>query len=150
VELAPGDAEAHRRLGLLLQRQGRLEAARDELLRALDLDPDLTAAASALVAVAAAQEAGAERRQRAHASLFSEVVRALQARGRERDALQRAVGLRPEDAAALARLADLRAGACDLRRALYPWEQLVALRPGDRTARQRLAVARRLLALREP
>jgi tetratricopeptide (TPR) repeat protein len=144
VELAPGDTEAHRRLGLLLQRQGRLEASRDELLRALDLDPDLTAAASALVAVAAA------RGEPSRARLFSEVVRALQARGRERDALQRAVGLRPEDAASLARLADLRAEAGDLRRALYPWEQLVALRPGDRTARQRLAVARRLLALREP
>lgn len=172
VELAPGNAEAHRHLGLLLQRQGRWEEARDAQLRALDLDRDLTAAASALVGVgqraspflaptptptrarpspasSTSTELAPPSSASSHARLFSEVARALQARGREREALERHVGLHPEDAEAHERLARLRTEAGDLRRAAIQWEQLVALRPGDRGAPRQLAVARRLLRVRE-
>jgi tetratricopeptide (TPR) repeat protein len=181
VALAPRHAEARRHLGLLLHQQGRPDGARDALLRALDLDPNLTAAASALVAVAHGQGAAALRPPTptrplsststsmsrstkgeglgtsglppsapSHARLFSEVTRILQARGREREALERQVGLHPKDAAAHEQLARLRAEAGDLRRAAIQWEQLAALRPRDAGARQQWAVARRLVSLGEP
>jgi tetratricopeptide (TPR) repeat protein len=143
VGLAPARAEAHQSLGLVLQRQGRMAEARDELLRALDLDPGVTATANLLSAL------GGSLRQPAEARLFSGIARVLEARERESQALWRAIARQPRDGAAHERLARLLTEAGDLRRASYQWEQVVELQPRQREARERLAVVRRLLALRE-
>src|SRR5207249_6839088 len=53
VQKAPQDPAARFQLGLLLQRLGRSEAARDPMLRALDLDPHQAPPYNSLVRVAA-------------------------------------------------------------------------------------------------
>jgi protein O-GlcNAc transferase len=144
IALAPDRAEAHQSLGRLLQRQGRPAQAKDELLRALDLDHSLTSVATPLTSVAAAL------RQPGELRLFSDIARALEARERKSEALWRAVAVQPRDAAAHRQLALRLTEAGDLQRASYQWEQLVALQPGRPEPPERLALLRRLLVLLEP
>src|SRR5207249_1484247 len=121
VELAPDRAEAHQSLCQLLRQLGRMAEAKDELLRALDLDRSLTAAATTLASVAAAL------RQPGEVRLFSDIARVLEDRERKSEALWRAVARQPRNAAAHEQLARLLAEAGDLQRASHQWEQVVEL-----------------------
>jgi tetratricopeptide (TPR) repeat protein len=174
VERNPREADHWHHFGLLLRAAGQTEEAAEALARALDAGSAAPAVGSVLVQLAttgsltnvarrrAASGDDGPRRTRGDLSgdirkerpgtarFFANLVTALEARRREADALWRAVYRRPNDAAAQAALAAHFLSYGDLPRARYRLEEVVALRPGDRAAREQLAVVRRLLALRAP
>jgi tetratricopeptide (TPR) repeat protein len=138
----PRDAESRHQLGVLLRSAGQTEDAAGSLLRALDLDATSTASAGLLVQIAAQQQLPQTSR------FFAGLVTALEERARTAKALWRQVYDRPDDAAAHARLARFLLEGGDLRRARNQLRQVVALRPADGAAREKLQVVERLLELK--
>jgi cellulose synthase operon protein C len=139
VERAPGEARYRYQLGLVLQQSGRLEPARRQFLRALDLDPGFTSAYTGLLHVSGRlQEPG-------QTALFAPIVRDLQQARRDEPALRARVYQAPDDPAGYAALARYRAARGDLKGARSQWEVAVALRPLDPAARRELDRLNRLL-----
>jgi len=137
VALAPDAPGARYALGLRLLQTGETEAARDELLRALDADPTQVAAYNNLVQVASVLRLPSLGRR------FETLLRIVQERKRARDAAWRRRWERPGDAAAyydlardLARTGGLASAEHQLRRALElkpRWTEAARLR--DRVQR---------------
>jgi tetratricopeptide (TPR) repeat protein len=123
VGKSPRDPEARFQLGLLLQRLGRLEEARAQMLRALDLDPHQSPPSNSLAAIAAALRAPAQAR------LFAQATRQIQARIREEERVMRRVWQNPGDAEAHLAAARFRRRTGALPRAKAHLEQALALRP---------------------
>src|SRR5260370_21231981 len=69
IELAPREASYRYQLGLLLQQLDRTEAARRQFLRALDLDPRMTAAYAGLL------HASGQLREPGQIALFAPAIR---------------------------------------------------------------------------
>jgi tetratricopeptide (TPR) repeat protein len=124
VRKAPRDPAARFQLGLLLRRMGRMEEARDQMLRALDLDPHQVPPYNSL-----AQIAG-QLRHPAQARFFAMSVRGVEARLREESEVMRRVWRHPRDAGAHLAAARFRQRIGDLTTAKAHLEQAVELRPG--------------------
>src|SRR5262249_55960146 len=121
-----------------LQRLGRIEEARQQALRALDLDPGQNRALP-LVLQCARQEHAA-----GPLSLFAELQRALEARQHEEQPLRQATWERPRDAGAYAALAEFRPRTGDLAAAEAHLAEATRQRPDWPEPRRRLAMVRRL------
>jgi tetratricopeptide (TPR) repeat protein len=143
VALAPEDAKARYQLGLALTRAGRLEEARRQMLRSLDLDPNRGPIYSTLVSLAR------RLRQPGPAALFGPIVRDVEDRLREELALWRHTWDQPNDAAGYVALAHFLLRTGDPRRAESQLEQALVLRPHEPAAEAELARVRRLLAVDE-
>jgi cellulose synthase operon protein C len=143
VALAPQDAKARHQLGLALTRAGRLEEARRQILRSLDLDPNRGPIYSTLVLLAR------RLRQPGPAALFGPIVRDVEDRLREELALWRRTWDRPNDSAGYVALAGFLVRTGDPRRAESQLEQALALRPHWPEAEAELARVRRSLAVIE-
>jgi tetratricopeptide (TPR) repeat protein len=142
VRKAPQDPAARFQLGLLLQRLGRPEEARDQLLRSLDLDPHQTPPYNSLVQIAA------QLRRFAPGRFFAQALRRVEARNREEERVMRRVWTRPRDPDAHLAAARFRRRAGDLAKASAHLEQALELRPGWPVAQQELRrVTRALEAL---
>lgn len=133
----PMEATTHEKLGQLLIQLGEDEAARRELLRSLDLDPNVSAPYVSLVRLA---------RQHGHPeqiSLWSALARSVENRVREEQLLSRRTWLpaaRPEDYRDFARFLIRNT---NLRKAESQLEEALRLRPGWAEARDLLAAVRR-------
>jgi tetratricopeptide (TPR) repeat protein len=139
VAKAPRDAAGRFQLGLLLLRLNRLTEARDQMLRALDLDPHQAPPYNSL-----AQITGQLRRP-AEARLFARAVRLVEARLREEDQAMRRVWQHPRDAGAHLEAARFRRQTGDLAKAKAHLEQALELRPGWPSASGELARVKRAL-----
>jgi tetratricopeptide (TPR) repeat protein len=124
VAKTPRDPDARFQLGLLLQRLGRPEEGRAQMLRALDLDPHQPPPYNSLSAIAAAL------RSPAQARLFAQAIRRVEARVREEERVMRRVWENPGDAEAHLEAARFRRRTGALPRAKAHLEQALALRPG--------------------
>jgi cytochrome c-type biogenesis protein CcmH/NrfG len=141
IELAPREASYRYQLGLLLQQVDRPEPARRQFLRALDLDPGMTAAYAGLLGVAG------RLREPGQIALYAPVIREQQQVKREEIGLRRATYRSPVDPAGYAALARCLASHGDLKQARAQWEVVLALKPDDAPARQELARLDRILAV---
>jgi tetratricopeptide (TPR) repeat protein len=142
VGTMPQDPEARFQYGLLLQRMGRLEEARAQLLRALDLDPHQQPPYNSLATVAAALGRPGQAR------LFARAIRRVEARVREEEQAMQRVWERPEDAGAHLAAARFRIRTGALPRARAHLQQARELRPGwPEAARELRRVTRALEAL---
>jgi tetratricopeptide (TPR) repeat protein len=139
VELAPREPRYRYQLGLLLQQLGRPEAAQRQLLRALDLDPRLTAAYTGLI------QLSGKLREPGMIAVFAPVIREQQEAKRVEPALRRQVYHSPADPSAYAALARYLAARGDLTAARAQWEVVATLRPGDAEARREIARLTRIL-----
>jgi tetratricopeptide (TPR) repeat protein len=124
VRAAPRDATARFQLALLLSRLNRPEEAREQLLRALDLDPHQAASYNALA------QAAAQLKAPAHARLFGRAVREVEARLRVERQVMQQVWARPRDPTAHLAAARFRRAAGALPQAKAHLDQAVELRPG--------------------
>jgi Flp pilus assembly protein TadD len=136
---APQDARPHYQLGAGLVQAGQWEAARRELLRALDEDPTLAPAANNLLQIATML------RQPALAARFGALVRDLQERKRENDAAWKRRWEHPDDPWACYDLAQVLLRSGGLTDAEHQLERAAALRPGPPEAARLLQRVRRLL-----
>jgi Flp pilus assembly protein TadD len=141
VALAPQDAKARHQLGLALMRAGRLEEARRQMLRSLDLDPNRGPVYSTLVQLAR------RLRQPGPAALFAPIVREVEGRLRDELTLWRRTWDHPEDPEGHVALARFLVQTGDPRRAESQLEEALALRPRWPQAEAELARVRRLLAV---
>jgi tetratricopeptide (TPR) repeat protein len=130
VELSPGEARYRYQLGLLLQQSDRAEPARRQFLRALDLDPNLTAGYTGLIQVAGALRAPDQ------IPLLASVVREQQAAERRMTELHQRAYRTPADPAGYAALARALADQGDVKAARAQWDVVLTLQPGDATARR--------------
>jgi tetratricopeptide (TPR) repeat protein len=121
-----------------LQRQGRVEDARRQALRALDLDPRQGRAYSLVVQCARQEKAAGP------LSLFAELLRAAEARQREEQSLRLATWERPRDPAACAALAAFLLRTGNPVAAEDQLAEALRLRPQRPELRARLAMLRRL------
>jgi tetratricopeptide (TPR) repeat protein len=124
-----------------LQRLGRHPDARRQILRALDLDPHRSDAYNQVVQIARLERADGPLR------LYAGLVRDVEARLREEQALWRATWERPGDAAAYVALADFQIRNRDLRAAEGQLSEALRLRPGSQEISARLARVRGVLAV---
>lgn len=139
VERAPREARYRYHLGLVLQQTGRLEPARRQFLRALDLDPGLTGAYTGLIHVSGRlQEPG-------QTALYAPIVREQQQARRDEQPLRTRVYRAPGDPAGYAALARYLAARGRLEAARSQWEVATALRPADPAARRELTRLNRIL-----
>src|SRR5262249_19647154 len=138
VTLAPEEARYRQNLGIALQNLGRLEGARRQFLRALDLDVNQSAPLNNVVQVARGLK------QFDQAEFWAPLVR--EGERRRRDALPS--GKRgwdqPQDPAGYQPLAQFLARTGELRKARNILEQAVALKP-DPAAQRQLAILQRTL-----
>lgn len=142
VRTAPRDPAARLQLGLLLQRLGRLEEARIQFLRALDVDPHQQPPYNSLSTLAATSGRPAQARMFAHA------IRRVEARVREEEQSMQRVWERPRDADAHLAAARFRIRTGALSRAQAHLQQALELRPGwPEVARELRRVTRALEAL---
>jgi cytochrome c-type biogenesis protein CcmH/NrfG len=125
----------------LLQQTGRLDPARRQFLRALDLDPHFTAAYRALIQIAGQQQ------EPGLAALLAPVVRDQQEAKRREPELRRRAYQSPADPSGCAALARYLEERGELREARAQWEMVLSLKPGDRTARQAVARLDRVLGV---
>lgn len=139
VRKAPQDASARFQLGLLLQRLGRLEEARDQMLRALDLDPHQPPPYNSLVQIAGQLHRSAPLR------LFARAVRQVEGRVREEGEVMHRVWEHPRDAEAHLAAGRFRRRSGDLPKAKAQFDQAVELRPGWPEAEQELRRVKRAL-----
>jgi tetratricopeptide (TPR) repeat protein len=126
-------------LGLQLQQMGEMEAAQEELLRALDGDPNQVAPYNNLLQVATAL------RQPSLAKRFETLLRVVQERKRTRDAAWRRRWEHPGDAAAYYELARDLARTGGLASAEHQLKRALELRPRWAEAAQFLGQVQRLL-----
>jgi tetratricopeptide (TPR) repeat protein len=139
IELSPREAKYRYRLGLMLQQLDHPEAARCQLLRALDLSPTMTAACVALVQVFG------KLGERGQVALYTPVIRDLQQAKRVEAALRQSVYQLPAEPSGYAALARCLADRGDLPAARAQWEVSLTLRSGDGQARRELARLDRIL-----
>lgn len=139
VRKAPRGPAARFQLGLVLLRMGRPVEARDQMLRALDLDPHQVPPYNSL-----AQIAG-QLRHPAQARFFAMSVRQVETRLREESEVMRRVWQHPRDAGAHLAAARFRQRAGDLTTAQAYLVQAVELRPGWPDATRELRRVRRAL-----
>jgi Flp pilus assembly protein TadD len=139
VRLSPEEPGPRYQLGVRLQQMGQWEAAREELLRALDADPSHVAAYSNMVQVATAL------RQPALARRFEALMRSVQERKRARDGAWRRRWERPADADAYYELAIELTRTGGLSSAEHQLQRALALRPRWPEASRLLGQVRRLL-----
>src|SRR5262249_36502852 len=132
VRKSPQDPDARFQLGLCLQRMGRTEEARDQMLRALDLDPHQQALYNSLAQIAT------QLRRPAPARLFAQAVRQVEEHLREEDRALRAVWNRPRDPGAHRATAAFRRRTGELAKAKAQLEEALELRPGWLPAQQEL------------
>jgi tetratricopeptide (TPR) repeat protein len=138
---ATGDPDEPRwRVGLAqgLQRLGRVEEARRQALRALDLGPRESRAYNLLVQCARQERAAGP------LSLFAGLLREVEARQRAEQSLRQATWERPRDPDAYAALAEFLLHTGNPAAAESQWAEAARLRPGWPKARARLALVRRL------
>jgi tetratricopeptide (TPR) repeat protein len=121
-----------------LQRLGRLDDARRQALRALDLDPRQSQAYILVIQLARQARAAGP------LALYADLVRAMEERLREETALRRATWERPRDPAAYAALAGFLMRTGDLAAAEGQLAEALRLRPDWPELRARLAMVRRL------
>lgn len=138
VQLSPGDARYHSELGEVDRQLGRLEPARDECLRALDLDASLTAAYNCAARVA--QALGKPEQAR----VFAEIVRAGDGAAREEESLRRRTWDAPDDPQARLALSRFLLLHGQLERARYHLAAALVRRPNWEPA---LAIRRQVEAL---
>jgi tetratricopeptide (TPR) repeat protein len=141
IELAPREAKYRYQMGLLLQQLDRPVEARRQYLRALDLNPRMTAAYAGLLGIAS------QLREPGQIALFAPVIRDQQQAKRAESELRRSTYRSPQDPAAYAALARYLSGRGDLRQAQAQWEVVLTLNPNDAAARQELARLDRILAV---
>jgi tetratricopeptide (TPR) repeat protein len=142
VRKAPQDPAARLQLALLLQRFGRFEEARDQMLRSLDLDPHQAAPFNSLVQISA------QLRRPAPASFFARAVRQVEEHLREENRVMRNVWDQPGSAEAHRAAGEFRRRTGDLAKAKAQLEQALELRPSWPEAEQELRrVTRALEAL---
>ncbi len=139
VHKNPADAAGRFQLGLLLRRLGRLDEAREQMLRSLDLDPHQTPPYNSLAQIAA------QMGQPAEARFFARAIRQVEARVREEERVMRRVWDKPRDADAHLAAARFRLRIGALAKAKAHLEQAVEYRPGWPEARQELRRVSRLL-----
>jgi tetratricopeptide (TPR) repeat protein len=139
--LEPTDAKTRYQLGLALMRAGRLEEAERQMLRSLDLDPNRGATYNTVVQLAH------RLRQPGMVSLFSPMVRDVEARLRDELALWRHTWDQPEDAAGYLAMARFLIRTANPARAESQLEWALRLRPGWKEAETELARVRRLRAV---
>jgi tetratricopeptide (TPR) repeat protein len=139
---APAEARWRAGLAQALLSAGRVEEARRQALRALDLDPHQGEVYGVVVQLA--------RRERTPGvlALFAQLTRDKETYLREETRRWRATWRSPEDAAAYVAMADFLARGGDLAAAEGQLAEAVRLRPGDTALRARLSRVGRLLALR--
>jgi Flp pilus assembly protein TadD len=138
---ATGDPDEPRwRLALAqgLQRLGRIEEARRQALRALDLGPRESRAYNLLVQCARQERAAGP------LSLFAGLLREVEARQREEQSLRHATWERPRDPDAYAALAEFLLHTGNPAAAESQWAEAARLRPDWPKVRARLAMVRRL------
>jgi tetratricopeptide (TPR) repeat protein len=121
-----------------LQRLGRLDDARRQALRALDLDPRQSQAYILVIQLAR------QARATGPLALYADLVRAVEDRLREETALRRATWERPRDPRAYAALAGFLMRTGDLAAAEGQLTESLRLRPDWPELRARLAMIRRL------
>jgi Flp pilus assembly protein TadD len=138
VALNPNDASFRRRLGEMLARTGQPEAAREELLRSLDIEPAQTSALNSLLQLCATLQ------RPSHAQLIGTLLRSLQPRLRDAQRLQRQVRDHPNDAAARTAFARALARNGRIVEARNQWER-AAEAPDQAAARRALKDVDRLL-----
>jgi tetratricopeptide (TPR) repeat protein len=141
MELAPREAKYPYQAGLLLQELERPAEARRQFLRALDLNPGMTAAYAGLVAISG------QLREPGQTALFAPVIRAQQEAKREETERRRATYRSPHDPAAYAALARSLAARGDLQQARAQWEVVLTLNPNDAPARREMARLDRILGV---
>jgi tetratricopeptide (TPR) repeat protein len=139
--LAPESARARHYLGLALMRAGRVEEARRQLLRALDLDPHHGPTYSAVV------QAARRLRQPGPVALFAPIARAVEDRLREELSLWRRTWDHPEDPDGYRAVASFLVHTGQIAKAEAQLEEALRRRPGWPEARADLERVRRLLAV---
>jgi tetratricopeptide (TPR) repeat protein len=132
VALDPRDGRYRYHLAHLLQQSGHLEAARRQYLRALDLDPGMTAAAAGLIQVAGKLGASGQ------VALLAPIVREQQAAKAEEARLRARTYRASAGASDYAALARYLMERGRLPEARAQWEVVLTLRPADEEARQAL------------
>jgi cytochrome c-type biogenesis protein CcmH/NrfG len=142
IQLDPAHAEAHLRLGEVLERLGDLEGARLGYLRSMDHDRTVRYGVYSLSQLC--PRLGKADRTR----FYAENVRVLREREDLARALRRQVRQSPTDVAAYTQLADLSLQTGDIRLALYQLQQASRLKP-DKQRAQQLQILRRLQSMRE-
>jgi tetratricopeptide (TPR) repeat protein len=143
IRLDPRNGEARLQLADVLQRQGELEAAREQYLRGMDCSP------ADRRGVVGLSQLCARLGKPGRMGLFGGIVRTLHDREDAARGLWRRVFLNPNDADAHARLAALLLDATDLDQARFQLAQTVALRPNQEKEKRQLQVVERLLAQQE-
>jgi tetratricopeptide (TPR) repeat protein len=143
VELSPAEARYRYQLGHLLQQMDQPEAARRQFLRALDQDPEMTAAYTGLIQISG------KLRETGQVSLFAPIVRTLQEEKRAEAELRRRIYRSLGDAGAYAALARHLDERGELKAARAQWEVVLALKPADAPAREALARLDQILAVPE-
>jgi tetratricopeptide (TPR) repeat protein len=141
IELAPREAKYHYHIALLLQELGRPEEARREFLRALDLNPGMTAAYAGLISISG------QLREPGQIALFAPVIRAQQEAKREETERRRSTYRSPKNPGAYAALARWLAARGDLQQARAQWEVVLTLDPNDPPARREMARLDRILGV---
>jgi tetratricopeptide (TPR) repeat protein len=128
------------RVGLAqaLQRLGRIEEARRQALRALDLDPHQSAVYNQIVQLTRLEGTVGP------LSLYADLVRSLEARLREEMPFWQATWQRPRDPQAYVALASFLLRTGDLEKAEGQLMEALRLRPNWPEVRARLAMIRRL------
>lgn len=134
------EAKTHFHLAQALLGQGEQEAARRELLRSLDRDPDVAEPYALLAQIA--RRTGA----REQLALWAPLVRSVEERLRAEQFLARRTWRRPDYAAAYLDFARHLLRYAQLRKAEAQLEEALRLRPGWRAAKTLLLVVRRARA----
>jgi Flp pilus assembly protein TadD len=121
-----------------LQRLGRIEEARRQALRALDLDPHQSAAYTLVVQLARQEGAAGP------LALYADLVRAVEGRLREEMPFWQATWKRPRDPQAYTALAGFLIRTGNLEKAESQLAEALRLRPGSPEVRARLELVRRV------
>lgn len=140
VSLEPGSGRYHEQLGQVLQQLGEPAAAREEFLRAWDLDPSLTATGSSLVQTAQQSDRPAQAR------LFGRIVRAADDARREEERLRERAMDAPNDAEAHVALARFLVRAGQLEKARQHLDRALEQRSNSPVARSLRRMVEALLA----
>jgi tetratricopeptide (TPR) repeat protein len=134
----PGSGELHLQLGRARQARGDLAGASDSVMRALELDPGLVPAYTALVGLAPRLDRGSR------ASFYGRLLRTARERAREQEGLWRRLWEKPSDPKRSLAMGRFFREQNDLTRASYHLDTALALHPSWPPARAERTLVRRL------